>query len=145
MDVKDVAPEPAEAQLTDRDALAVPRPSRPPAPIHQPARALVAFVEIVLVVTFCLAAAWAWRRASIPYELPMSENPAMPRTVDRWSGPWVGVAFGLTTLAGWLLLDAARQLVLAIRVSQRRSQPESVAQPWQTASHGRDNPHGGAE
>jgi hypothetical protein len=154
MDAKHaVQPGPAEVQPADPDAIGSAAP-RPPAPIHQPARGLVALVEIVLAVALCLAAAWAWRSASIPYELPTSENPAVPRTVDRWSGPWVAAAFGLATLAGGLMIDAARQLMLAIRVSQRRpsrpesaggGRPETVGEPWQTATHGRDSPHSDVE
>jgi hypothetical protein len=145
MDAKHVAPPgPAEAQPADPDATE-PASPRTPAPIHQPARGLVALAEIALAVAVCFAAAWAWSRASIPYELPSSENPAVPRTVNRWSGPWVAAAFGLVTLVGGLVLDAARQLMLAIRVSQRSSQSETVTGPWQTAGHGRDSPHGGVE
>lgn len=111
-----VSPAPAKAPPADPDATE-PADPRLPAPIHQPARGLVAFAEVALAVALCFAAAWAWSRASIPYELPTSQNPAMPRTVDRWSGPWVAAAFGLVALAGALVLDAVRQLVLAIRVS----------------------------
>jgi hypothetical protein len=114
----------------------------------------VALAEVALAVALCFAAAWAWRRASIPYELPISQNPAVPRTVDRWSGPWVAAAFGLATLAGVLVLDAARQLVLAIRVSRRPSWPERPERPegpetvtasWHTAEHGRNSPPDGVE
>jgi hypothetical protein len=143
MDAKHaVPPRPAEAQVADRDSTELAAP-RPLAPIHQPARGLVALAEVVLAVALCFAAAWAWRRASIPYELPTSQNPAVPRTVDRWSGPWIAAAFGLATLAGGLVLDAARQLVLSIRVAERRpGQPETVGEPWQTARHDRDSPYG---
>jgi hypothetical protein len=135
MDAKHaVPPSPVEAQPADPDATEPAPPA--PIPIHQPARGLVALAEIVVAVALCFAAAWAWRHASIPYELPASQNPAVPRTVDRWSGPWVAVAFGLATLAGGLVLDAARQLMLASRVSRRRrNPPKTVSGPWQTAGH----------
>lgn len=142
-----VPPGPAQAQPADPDATEPAEP-RPPAPMHQPARGLVALAEIALAVALCFAAAWAWRRASIPYELPTSQNPAVPHTVDRWSGPWVAAAFGLATLAGALVLDAARQLVLAIRVSQRPSRPETVTGSWHTAGYdadSQDSPRDGVE
>jgi len=141
-------PQPAvPAQPAQPDAA---EPAAPPplGPIHQPARGLVALAEIVLAAVLCIVATWAWHRASIPYELPPSENPVVPHSVERWSGSWVAAAFGLATLAGGLLLDAARQLVLAVRVSRRASQPETVTGPWQTAGHDGDSqgsPHGGVE
>lgn len=88
------------------------------------ARALVGFLEIVAAVLLGVAAVWAWRRGSVPYELPPSDNPAVPGSVDRWSGPWIGAAFGLVLLAGLAVLDAGRRLA------------EAFTQPWQTSDHG---------
>jgi hypothetical protein len=119
------AVEPAAVEPAGQDppALANLLPPRPPAQLHQPVRAAVAALEVALAVALGFAVVWAWRRGSVPYELPASENPAVPGSVDRWSGPWIGAAFGLATLAGLLVLDAARQLMLAVRGS------------WQTAEH----------
>lgn len=113
-------PEPALADL---------RPQRPAARLHRPIRAVVALVELAAVVALGVAAVWAWQRVTVPYELPPSDNPAVPRTVDRWSGPWVGATFGLVALAGVLVLDAVRQLVLAVRAGGWRTRPVADPEP----------------
>lgn len=107
------------------------RPQPPPSGLHQPIRILVALAEVVLAMVLVVATVWAWRRGSVPYDLPATDNPAVPESVDRWSGPWIGAAFGLAALAGVLLLDAARQLVLA------------VGGRWQTPAHADDTPADG--
>ena len=119
---------PKHAALPARDAGPDPftRPKRPEARLNEPVRALVATGELVLAVALGFAVVWAWRRGSIPYELPVSDNPAVPDTVQRWSGPWIGAAFALAAVAGLLVLDAVRQLMLA------------VAGGWHTAERGRD-------
>jgi hypothetical protein len=116
-------PEPAERPLAEL------RPQRPPGSLHRPLRALIAAAELAAVVALGFAVVWAWRRATIPYELPVDDNPAVPRTVDRWSGPWVGAAFGLAALAGVLALDALRQLVLAVRTRTSRPRPAPDLDP----------------
>jgi len=119
---------PKHAALPARDAGPDPRtrPRRPEARLNEPMRALVAAGEFVLAVALGFAVVWAWRRGSVPYELPASDNPAVPDTVQRWSGPWIGAAFALAAVAGLLVLDAVRQLMLA------------VAGGWHTAERGGD-------
>lgn len=121
MDAKQSVP--ADAEAAERP-LAELRPQRPPGSLHRPLRAVIAAAELVLAVALAFAVVWAWRRAAVPYELSPSDNPAVPRTVTRWSGPWIGTAFGLAALAGVLVLDAPRQLVLAVRIRPTRPAPD---------------------
>lgn len=119
---------PKHAAPPARDAGPDPRTrsKRREARLNQPMRALVAAAELALAVALGFAVAWAWQRGSVPYELPASDNPAVPDAVRRWSGPWIGTAFALAAVAGLLVLDAVRQLMLA------------VGGGWHTAERGRD-------
>jgi hypothetical protein len=95
----------------------LPPPRRRQLALNRPARGVVATLEILLAVALGFAVAWAWSRAAVPFQLPASDNPAVPETVERWSGPWIGAAFGFAALAGVLLLDAVRQVLLAVRIA----------------------------
>ena len=102
-------------------ALAEPvaQPPRPARQLNRPARWLVAAVEVAAVVGLAALAGWAWHRASIPVQLPEYENPAIPRSASRMSGPWAVAAVAAATLAGVLLLDAVREVLLAARAEHR--------------------------
>lgn len=89
-------------------------------PLHRPVRWLVAAVELALAIGFVLLAAWAWRRSSIPVELPEFDNEAIPEFTSRQSGPWVAAAVGAALAAGMLVLDALRQVALAVRARTTR-------------------------
>jgi hypothetical protein len=79
--------------------------------MNRPARWLVAAVEVAAATGLVVLTAWAWHRASITVELPEYENPAVPRTVNRMSGPWVAAAFAAATGTGVLMLDAIRRVL----------------------------------
>lgn len=106
------------------------RPARPAPRLHRPRRMVVLAVELAAAVLFGAGVLLAWQRGMVPYELPASDNPAVPDEVDRRSGPWLGVAFVLAAGAGLLLLDAIRQAVLASRVNEQHGQrPPDPDQP----------------
>ena len=97
-----------------------------PAPeLHQPKRALIAVVEVVLIVLLAFAAHWCWQRGIQRFSYPMDGRP--PLVATRYHGNWIGGSIALATVAGILLLDAIRQTVLAVRTKDRRP-PEDVAQ-----------------
>lgn len=99
-------------------------------PRNRPARWLVAAAEVAAAAGLAVVAVWAWHRASITVVLPEYENPAVPRTVSRMSGPWVAAAFAAATVAGMLVLDAVRRMVLAAPAERRTPAPhEDVESP----------------
>jgi hypothetical protein len=104
--------------LADVDAEA--EPVRLIRQLNRPARWIVAAVEVLAAVGFVLLAAWAWRRAAVPYELPEFENQAIPRFVHTQSGPWTTLAVGFGMAAVLLVVDAVREAVLAQRARVRR-------------------------
>lgn len=78
-------------------------------------RGVVAALELPAVAALAVLAVWAWRRASIPMRLPEFDNPAIPDTTGRLSGPWAAFAVLAATVAGLFVLDGVRQVVLASR------------------------------
>jgi hypothetical protein len=91
--------------------------------LHQPWRALIAAAEVLFALLLVLSAWWAWRWATMPIELPAQEG--VTGVVTRMVGSWVVAAVGAVTLAGLLLLDSFRQLMLALRTRR----PWSHAEP----------------
>ncbi|MBP2476016.1 hypothetical protein JOF53_004888 [Crossiella equi] len=88
--------------------------------LHQPWRALVAVAEVVAAVLLVLGAVWAWQRGLVPMELPNAKTGAPPYQLTRYEGPWLGLAALLALLAALAVVDAVRQLVLAVRTRGRR-------------------------
>ncbi|NUT97661.1 MAG: hypothetical protein HOY78_37125 [Saccharothrix sp.] len=86
--------------------------------LHQPKRAIVAGVEVVAVVALAFAVAWCWDRGVLRYSYPVTDHAPLEST--RYLGNWIGAAIGLATLGGVLLLDAGRQVVLAVRARGRK-------------------------
>ncbi|MCP2261732.1 hypothetical protein LX15_005458 [Streptoalloteichus tenebrarius] len=87
--------------------------------LNQPWRALVALAEVVVAVLLVLAAVWAWRSAAVVVEFPAWREGDPVQRVTRYYGHWMASAVGLAALAGFALLDALRQLVLAVRAGGR--------------------------
>jgi hypothetical protein len=83
--------------------------------LNQPARAAVAAAEVLLAVALVLVAVWAWGNATIPVQLPPSDNPAIPQATSSTDGRWMAGAVGSVAAAGLLVLDAVRQTLLAVR------------------------------
>ncbi|MGM1062565.1 hypothetical protein [Saccharothrix sp. Mg75] len=81
--------------------------------LHQPRRAFVAVGEVVLAVALVALAVWCWQRGILRYSYPVPDHAPLEST--RVKGNWVGAAAGLVLVAGVLLLDAVRQVVLAVR------------------------------
>ncbi|GAA1334440.1 hypothetical protein [Saccharothrix algeriensis] len=95
-----------------------------PAPrLHQPKRALVAVGEVVVAAGLVLLAVWCWNRGVLRHSYPVEGRAPLEST--RYLGNWIGAAVGLGTAAGVLVLDAARQTVLALRTRGR----EEAAEP----------------
>ncbi|GAA0505209.1 hypothetical protein GCM10011581_32870 [Saccharopolyspora subtropica] len=85
--------------------------------VHQPWRAAVAGIELVLAVLLVVFAWWAWGQGKVTIALPGPGGAV--DVVTRSVGSWLSGAVGAVTVAGLLVLDAARQVVLAVRVRRR--------------------------
>ncbi|MDV6012637.1 hypothetical protein [Haloechinothrix sp. LS1_15] len=80
--------------------------------VHRPRRALVAIVELLLVALAIWAAVAAWSHGT--ETIDPGSTIAGVDSFTRYHGGWIATAVGLATAAAVLVLDAARQLVLAI-------------------------------
>ncbi|QIZ34910.1 hypothetical protein [Saccharopolyspora sp. ASAGF58] len=87
--------------------------------LNQPWRAAVAGIELVVAVVLLLVGWWAWQRGTVTIYLPGPQGAV--DVVTRSIGSWLGTSVGAVTLAGLLLLDAIRQLVLASRARCRQA------------------------
>ncbi|RKT84944.1 hypothetical protein SAMN05421805_101136 [Saccharopolyspora antimicrobica] len=85
--------------------------------VHKPWRAAVAGIELVLVVALVVAGWWAWQQGTVPIHLPGPQGAI--DVVTRSVGSWQASALGAMTLGGLLLLDAIRQVALAVRARRR--------------------------
>ncbi|GAA2329662.1 hypothetical protein GCM10009854_00570 [Saccharopolyspora halophila] len=73
----------------------------------------MAGLELVVAIALTLFAFWAWQRGVITVHLPGPDGAR--EVVTRSLGSWLTGAVGAVTLAGLLLIDAIRQLVLAVK------------------------------
>lgn len=87
--------------------------------LNQPWRAAAAGVEFVIAVVLLAVAWWAWGRGTVTIYLPGPQGAV--DVVTRSIGSWLAAAVGSVTLAGLLLLDGIRQVVLASPVGRRES------------------------
>ena len=88
-----------------------------PPGLHKPWRALVAVVELVVAGGAIWAAYWCWPRGVATVTLVLDDGTRLVST--RYFGNWMALAILLGTVAALLVLDAVRQLLLAIRARPR--------------------------
>ncbi|MFD5824256.1 hypothetical protein [Lentzea sp. NPDC060358] len=87
--------------------------------LHQPKRWLVAAGEVVAVVLLVIAAVWCWNRGVVRLEYPVDGREPLIST--RLHGNWLGTAAAAVTLAVVLVLDAVRQVLLAVRTRPQKA------------------------
>ncbi|MGK3207732.1 hypothetical protein [Amycolatopsis sp. MEPSY49] len=104
-------PQPTGAELWP------PEEPGPQARLHKPWRTLVAVVEVVLAVAAGWAAYALWHggRAIV---VTRTDDGAVLES-HRYFGGLLAAAIGLGTVAAILLVDAVRQLLLAVRARHR--------------------------
>ncbi|MGW5716457.1 hypothetical protein ACWEVP_09865 [Amycolatopsis sp. NPDC003865] len=104
-------PQPTGAELWP------PEEPGPRARLHKPWRTLVAVVEVVLAVAAGWAAYALWHggRATV---VTRTDDGAVLES-HRYFGGMLAAAIGLGTVAAILLVDAVRQLLLAVRARHR--------------------------
>lgn len=86
--------------------------------LHQPWRLAVAAVELVLAVAAGWAATWCWGSAVTTVTVHADDGAELVSHV--YEGSWIGLAFVSAAVAGLLLVDGARQIVLGVRTRRRR-------------------------
>ena len=87
--------------------------------LHQPWRGLVALGEVVAAALVLWAAFWCWDRANDTITLVLGDGTVLRST--RSLGHWMAAAIALGTISGVLVLDALRQVVLAVRARPLRA------------------------
>ncbi|MGI5504289.1 hypothetical protein [Lentzea sp. CA-135723] len=109
--------------VTDPDTVVAEPAQAPPAEpgLHQPKRGLIAAGEIVAVVLLVILAIWCWNRGVVRLEYPIDGRDPLIST--RYHGNWLGTSIAAATLAVVLVLDAVRQIMLAVR-----TRPQEVAE-----------------
>ena len=119
------------------DPLVAP-PATEPGSLHRPARAVVALVELIVAGLAVWGAFWAWPRGFATITTVVSNGTALDS--ERVLGNWLAFAIAFGTVAALLVVDAARQALLATRVRPRRARqakaketpPAAVAVPEPT-------------
>jgi hypothetical protein len=104
-------PQPTGAELWP------PEEPGPRARLHKPWRTLVAVVEVVLAVLAGWGAYACWHGATATV-ITRTDDGAVLES-HRYFGGLLAAAIGLGTLAAILLVDAVRQLSLAVRARHR--------------------------
>lgn len=89
----------------------------PAAGSHQPWRAGLALGELGAAVVLVLLARWCWHRSLLPIPLPAPGGGT--DVVTRMYGNWVAIALALGGMAALLVVDAVRELLLALRAPRR--------------------------
>jgi hypothetical protein len=114
-----------EAVTESEPAVEEPEALPPAGPsLHQPKRALIAAAEVVAIVALVIFAVWCWNRGIVRLAYPVDGREPLIST--RYHGNWLGTAAGAVTLAAILLLDAVRQVVLAVRTRPQKAAETDV-------------------
>jgi hypothetical protein len=96
----------------------VPPPPTEPGALHKPWRAYVALGELVLAAVAVWFAFDLWPRGIAKVVEHYPNGITLEST--RWVGSWMALAILLGTVAAVLVLDALRQVILAVRARPRR-------------------------
>lgn len=89
-----------------------------PARLHRPWRALIVVVEVLLAAGAVWGAVPLWDLGVRTLTVTLSDGTVLTST--RFVGSWMTGAIGLGLVAAILLVDAAREAILAVRVPSRR-------------------------
>ena len=108
------------------DQVVAPPPTEP-ARLHRPVRAVVALVELVVAGLAVWGAFWAWPQAFVTISTPITDGVVLDS--QRVFGNWIATAVGFGTLAALLVVDAVRQLLLAVRTRPRRARKGAAPAP----------------
>ncbi|KAA9164860.1 hypothetical protein FPZ12_006215 [Amycolatopsis acidicola] len=93
-------------------------PEPPPAKLHRPWRALIALAEVVVAAVAVWFAFRCWDAGVKTLTVNLSDGTTLTST--RYLGNWMAGAIGLGTLAAILLVEAVREVLLAVRARHRK-------------------------
>ncbi|NKQ58387.1 hypothetical protein HFP15_36600 [Amycolatopsis sp. K13G38] len=103
-----------------------------PPKLHRPWRALVALGEVVLAAVALWAAFRFWDSGVKTLTVNLTDGTVLTST--RYLGSWMAGAIGLGTLTAILLVDAVREVLLAVRAKHRRkrrdAEPEGTIEDY---------------
>jgi len=99
------------------EELVAPPPTEP-GRLHKPMRALAALVELVLAAVAVWFAFDVWPRGIAKIVEDYGNGIVLEST--RWSGSWMSLAILLGTVGAVLVVDAVRQVLLAVRARPSR-------------------------
>jgi hypothetical protein len=106
------------------EAVVAPPPTVPPR-LHTPGRALVALAELLVAGAAVWAAFWAWPRGFATITTVIADGTALDS--QRIYGNWLAAAIGFGLIAALLVVDATRQVLLAVRTKPRRAKRRKAA------------------
>jgi hypothetical protein len=87
-------------------------------PLHRPFRVFVALGELVFMALAIWLAFVCWHQGTITVTTTLTDGKRL--ISERYLGSWIAGAIGLGVLAAVLLVDAGRELLLAVRARHRR-------------------------
>ncbi len=93
--------------------------------LHEPWRALVALAELLVAGGAIWLGFGCWSRGVVTVTTVLSDGTRLDST--HYIGHWLSAAIALGTLAGVLVLDAVRQIVLAVRTRPLRGNSKHAA------------------
>lgn len=97
--------------------------------LHRPWRALVALIELLVIGLAVWGAFALWSRGVLSVVTWRGEG-ADQASSTRYLGHWIAGSIALGALASVLLLDAVREMLLAVATRRfRRRNPERVIWP----------------
>lgn len=99
-----------------------------PARLNQPWRAAIAAGEIVVAAAAVLAGLKLWGVGVTTLITPLGPGQS-PLVATIFYGNWMAYAILLVTVAALLLLDAGREIILAIRIRTKPLPPEVTVPP----------------
>lgn len=100
------------------DELVAPPPTEPPGRLNKPWRALAALIELVIAGVAVWFAFVVWPHGVAKIVMDYGNGIVLEST--RWVGSWMSLAILLGTVAGVLVVDAVRQVLLAVRARPKR-------------------------
>lgn len=94
--------------------------------LNQPWRGWIAIGEVVLAAVAVLVGIKLWGVGVTTTVTPLG-NGQPPLVATIFYGNWLAYGIGLVVVAATLLLDAIRELSLAVRTRRRQLPPEATA------------------
>jgi hypothetical protein len=100
------------------DELVAPPPTEPPGRLNKPWRALAALIELIIAGVAVWFAFVVWPHGVAKIVMDYGNGIVLEST--RWVGSWMSLAILLGTVAAVLVVDAVRQVLLAVRARPKR-------------------------